>query len=74
LARQAAAGAHQYAKAYRLEPSGDATVVRTSACAPGGIDSEMLAGQRKGGQVPLESLKNCVEQGAPRRPDRAYDP
>ena len=43
-------------------------VVRTSACAPGGIDSEMLVGQRKGGQVPLESLKKCVEERAPPAP------
>ena len=36
-----------------------------SACAPGGVDSEMLAGQRKGGQVPLGSHKKYVEERAP---------
>jgi hypothetical protein len=58
-------GAHQYAKAYRPEPSGDTTVVRTSACPRGGIDSEMVAASVKRGHVPLESLTKCVEERAP---------
>ena len=41
-----------------------------SACAPGGVDSEMLAGRREGGQVPLGSLLKYVEERPPRRPDR----
>jgi DNA-binding transcriptional ArsR family regulator len=55
-------GARQYVKTYRLEPAGDATVVRTTASALGDIGPELLTGYRDGGQALLEALKTYVEK------------
>ena len=58
-------GARLYVKTYRLEPAGDATVVRTTASALGDIDDERLTGYRDGGLALLEALKRYVETRTP---------
>jgi uncharacterized protein YndB with AHSA1/START domain len=55
-------GARQYVKTYRLEASGDQTIVRTTASTMGDIAPELLAGYRDGGAELLEALKRHVEQ------------
>lgn len=54
-------GARQYVKTYRLEASGDQTIVRTTASALGDIGPDLLTGYRDGGQKLLESLRHYVE-------------
>jgi DNA-binding transcriptional ArsR family regulator/uncharacterized protein YndB with AHSA1/START domain len=57
-------GARQYVKTYRLEPAGDATIVRTTASTLGDIDPLLLDGYRKGGEELLDALKRHVEHVA----------
>jgi uncharacterized protein YndB with AHSA1/START domain len=56
-------GAVLYVKTYRLEPDGEATIVRTTASMLGALTDAVREGYRSGGEQVLGALRRFVETG-----------